>query len=109
MQKSKFLQKQVKYLGYIVGNGIIQTDPDKLQAIRDHSFSKSVRSFALLSIPLTAKLNTKNTFEWSEEANLSFENLKKQLCFAPLLHKPDFNRKSSVYENGEEVPIAYIS
>ncbi|XP_037929486.1 uncharacterized protein LOC119663972 [Teleopsis dalmanni] len=33
VQKSKFCHIEVKYLGYIVGNGIIKTDPAKVEAM----------------------------------------------------------------------------
>jgi len=33
VQKSKFCFKELKYLGFIVGNGTIKTDPGKVEAI----------------------------------------------------------------------------
>lgn len=74
VEKSRFLQKQVKYLGHIIGHGIIQTDTDEVQAIRNYPLQKSVRqlrrflavcgryshfvrNFESLSPPLTDVLN----------------------------------------------------
>lgn len=79
----------------------------------------------LFAAPLTDMLTKKKPFKWSTEAKPSFENLKEQLRCAPLLHNPNFNRPFSIQcdairfgvgavlsennENGEEVPIAYMS
>lgn len=109
IEKSKFVIKEVKYLGHIIGYGTIKTDPDKVIAIRDFPLPTSVkqlrrflgtwgwymrfvRNFASLSAPLTDMLQKARKYTWFEEAKNAFELLKKALCSAPVLHNPDFSR-----------------
>lgn len=41
--KSKFCKKEIKYLGYRIGNGCLKVDPDKVIAIKDFPIPKSPR------------------------------------------------------------------
>lgn len=113
IEKSKFVLKQVKYLGHLIGHGTIRTDPDKVQAIRDYPLPKSVRqlrrflgicgwyrrfvrNFATVSASLTDMLQKNRKFVWSEAAKSAFEELKDSLCSAPVLHNPNFSRPFSI-------------
>lgn len=83
--KSKFAMKQIKYLGYIVGDGCLKTDPDKVRAIEDFPRPKTVRQLrrflgltgwyqrfikndSAISAPLTNIKGNAERFQWSEEA-----------------------------------------
>lgn len=107
--KSKFCVNQIKYLGHVIGNGVIQTDPDKIAALMDYPIPKSIKdirrflgmagwyhkfisNFASVVAPITDLLKNKNKFEWNATAQESFEKLKKLLSSAPVLHSPDFNK-----------------
>lgn len=43
ISKSHFALKKVKYLGYIVGNGTLQVDDDKVMAIKEFPKPKSIK------------------------------------------------------------------
>ena len=43
VKKSKFCLKEFKYLGYIVGNREIKTDPAKVEAIKNIKISKTIK------------------------------------------------------------------
>lgn len=43
VQKSSFAMKEIKYLGYIVGNGVLKTDPEKIQAISEFPVPTTIR------------------------------------------------------------------
>lgn len=107
--KSHFCLRHVKYLGYVVGNGTLQTDPDKVSAVVDFPSPKSVRelrrflgmtgwyrrfiaNFAEISNPLTELLKKSKTFSWTDEAQRAFVNLKSRLTTAPVLINPDFTK-----------------
>lgn len=142
VDKSKFVMKEIRYLGYIIGNGCLKTDPEKVQAINNFpppATVKQVRSFlgmtgwyrrfipayAALATPLTSLLGGKGKFNWTNEAQVSFEKLKGCLVSAPVLAHPDFKRPfviqcdasatgvgSVLYQlsdDGLEHPIAYMS
>lgn len=109
VSKSKFAMKQIKYLGYIVGNGCLKTDPDKIRAIVDFPRPKTIRqlrsflgltgwyqrfieNYSAISAPLTNIKGKTEKFIWSEEAQKAFDHLKVRLTSAPILSHPDFGR-----------------
>lgn len=109
MDKSKFCQKEIQYLGYIIGQGCLKTDPSKLEAITDFPLPKTARqvrrfigmtgwyrqfipSFATLSAPLTDCLRKGKEFALTKEAEDAFQKLKEALTTAPVLAQPDFTK-----------------
>jgi hypothetical protein len=107
--KSHFCFKTLRYLGYIVGGGELQTDPDKLKSVAEFplSFSrKQVRRFlgmtgwyrrfipnyANLAAPLTDTLEKSPKFHVNDEAVQAFESLKNAHTTAPVLSNPDFSK-----------------
>ena len=108
-KKSKFGYKHLKYLGFIVGSGKIQTDPDKISAINDFPIPKTPRmvrsfmglcgwyrrfvpNFAELSSPITDTLKKGLKFKFSPEAKVAFEKLKQAMSSTPVLINPDFSK-----------------
>lgn len=111
--KSSFRIKQVKYLGYIVGNGSITTDNEKVRAITEYPVPKNIRElrqflgmagwyrrfvgdFATITFPLTELLAKKKAFKWSSAAQKAFEKLKVMISSAPVLVHPNYENKFRV-------------
>lgn len=109
VEKSKFVMKELRYLGYIIGNGCLKTDPEKVHAIQSFPVPKTVRqvrsflgltgwyrrfiaNYAGVASPITNLLAGKNSFKWSPEAQAAFERLKKCITTAPILAHPDFTK-----------------
>ncbi|XP_065361991.1 uncharacterized protein LOC135955566 [Calliphora vicina] len=107
--KSKFGLRSVKYLGYVVGNGTLMVDPDKVIAISEYPTPKTVRQlrqflglagwyrrfvadYASITFPLTELLSKKRNFMWNCDAQLAFETLKTCLTTAPFLSHPNYNK-----------------
>jgi len=44
VEKRKFCMKSVKYLGHIVGEGGVRTDPDKISALKEFPLLKSLKA-----------------------------------------------------------------
>jgi len=114
VEKSHFCLKEVNYLGHLIGNGTISTDPDKIEATTKfpvprsikqvHRFlgltgwyNKFIRNYVALAAPLTDTLKHKRSFSWSEEAQKSFELLKTHISTATLLHSPNVNTPFSIH------------
>ncbi|KAL7723989.1 hypothetical protein ACLKA6_001958 [Drosophila palustris] len=88
-------------------------------------YQKFIRGYASLTSPLTDALKHKKHFEWSEDAEKSFQTLKAEMCKAPVLHTPNFEAPFFIHcdashtgvggvlmqvnEENDEVPIAYMS
>ena len=109
ISKCRWCQKEVKYLGYIIGNGCIKTDPDKVAAIRNLSVPKNQRqvrsflglagwyrrfldNFASLTAPLTELTKKNKPFKWTEEAQKAFDEVKYRLTSAPVLITANFEK-----------------
>lgn len=124
--KSKFCQKEIKYLGYRIGNGCLKVDPDKVIAIKDFPIPKSPRqvrrfvgmanwyrgfisNFADLSGPLTDCLQkTGKPFQLTPEAISSFEKLKEALSSAPVLAQPDFEKEFIIQCDASRVGVGGV-
>lgn len=109
VEKSKFLLKQIKYLGYVVGDGCLKVDPEKVQAIKDFPqpttvrhirrflgmtgwFNRFIPNYAIICAPMTDLLKKKCKLQWNEKAELAFQQLKTALTSAPVLVNPDFSK-----------------
>lgn len=116
-KKCKFFRSSLKYLGFVVDEMGLRTDPDKVRAILDFPVPESakqvkmflgtaswyrrfIRDFASIAAPLNALTSTAKKapkFIWTEEANRAFMKLKESLVSAPVLACPDFDRPFIVH------------
>jgi len=139
--KSQFCLKKIDYLGYIVGEGTLQVNPNKVTAVSNFPVPKTKRQLKRFlgmtgwyqrfinqnsdqTFHLTELLRGKE-FHWNDNAQVSFEQLKKALTTALLLVHPNYEKPFIVQcdasingvgalqaqcdENGTERPIAYMS
>ena len=101
-KKPKFGYKHLRYFGFIVGNGQIQTDPEKVSAIKYFRKPKSPRqvrgimglagwyrrfvpNFASNSATITDCLKKDKKFVFTEETAQAFEQIKEALIASPVL------------------------
>ncbi|CAK1588900.1 unnamed protein product [Parnassius mnemosyne] len=141
MDKSIFCRRELKYLGYLVDKHGLRTDPGKVDIILNYPtptsakevkrflgmagwYRRFINNFPKISKPLN-KLTSKNVrFEWTTEADESFNHLKTALVSAPILKCPNFDLPFSIHcdassvavggvltqtYDGVEHPIAYCS
>ncbi|GKD40522.1 putative reverse transcriptase domain-containing protein [Tanacetum coccineum] len=86
--KCDFWLDLVQFLGHVIDRSGVHVDPAKIEAIR---------SFSLISKPLT-KLTQKNKkYEWGKEEEEAFQTLKQKLCSAPILALPEGTEDFMVY------------
>ncbi|KAL4323746.1 hypothetical protein GQ457_11G027680 [Hibiscus cannabinus] len=107
--KCLFGRESVEYLGHILSREGLTMDPSKVQAIRVWStptnikevrgflgmvgyYRRFIRGFATIAAPLTDLLRQGIKFQWTEKAQLAFENLKDLLSNAPVLGLPYFDK-----------------
>lgn len=109
VEKSRFCLKELKYLGFVTGDGCIKVDPEKVSAIVDFPkpttvrqirrfmgmagwYRRFIKNFSSLAAPLTDLISTKKSLVWNENAQVSFETLKIALSSAPILGHPNFTK-----------------
>jgi hypothetical protein len=108
-EKCEFYQKEVKYLGLIIGTDVIKMDPDKIAAVHDWPIPqkvKDVRSFlgfanfyrsfirrySELAQPLTRLTRKGVAFKWGIEEQAAFAALQLSFTSAPILRRFDHPR-----------------
>lgn len=105
MKKCDFAKTNVNFLGYVVSDKGISTDPKKVQAVMDWPrptnltevrsflgfvgyYRRFIFKYAEIAAPLTDLTRTTVPFQWSAAATRAFEKLKHALCNAPVLVVP---------------------
>lgn len=120
-QKCKFLQKEVIYLGHVVSEVGVSTDPGKIDVVRDWAqpettthvrsflgfagyYRRFIPSFSRIAAPLhglltgTAALGKKGKpVVWTPACQQAFEHLKTALLTAPILAYADFTKPFLLY------------
>lgn len=109
MKKSHFCFKELRYLGFIIGGGILRTDADKIIAIIAMPLPRSIKevksfvgsagwyarfimNFSTISAPITDCTKKGVKFSLTPAAIAAIHELKVALTTAPVLIHPDFKR-----------------
>ncbi|CAC5398333.1 unnamed protein product [Mytilus coruscus] len=107
-KKCTFAQNSCIYLGHKISNKGIEPPPDRVQAIVDYPKPKSVKelrrlvglfdwlrkyikNFSAEMEPLTRLLKKYERFNWTDEQQRAFQNVKSLLLNSPILAFPNFN------------------
>ncbi|MGH3054897.1 MAG: reverse transcriptase family protein, partial [Gaiellaceae bacterium] len=107
MSKCTFCVEEIDFLGYVLCQNGIKTQPTKVEAVQDwpvpqnvhdvqsflglcNFYRKFVESYAHVATPMSDLLRgDPGDFKWTPEAQTSFEELKKRLTTAPTLLVPN--------------------
>ncbi|PIK53313.1 hypothetical protein BSL78_09792 [Apostichopus japonicus] len=100
--KCKLFQRSVTYLGHVVSSEGVATDPEKIKAVSEWPrpqrltdvrsfvglcgyYRRFIRGFAEIASPLFKLTEKKQKFDWDEDCELAFSNLKTALTTARVL------------------------
>jgi len=137
LSKCTFGTQEIKYLGHVISDQGVSTDPDKVAVVANwptHAnvrelrvflglagyYRKFVKHFGIIYKPLTDLLKKHSVFVWTAVHQDSFAALKHALCTAPVLALPVFSRPFSLETDAsglgvgavlmqEGHPLAFIS
>lgn len=104
--KCHLFQTQVHYLGHVVSEKGVATDPEKVSAVSNWPIPENlpelraflgtvgyyrqyVEGFATKARPLNQLTGKNHKYFWSRECQISFDSLKQSLLEAPILGYPD--------------------
>lgn len=112
VDKCEFFCESLKFLGYVVDQNGLRTDPDKIKAIVEYPapntmtqlrrfpglcswYRRFIRNFSETASPLYNLLKgqlRKGKIKWNKDADDAFEKIKLALTSAPVLTTPDFTK-----------------
>lgn len=139
--KCRFFCQEIMFLGYLIGGGLIKPDPRKVAAVMNFPVPRSMKEvrrvlglagyyrrlipkFSEITAALSDLLKGESRFQWTKEAQHSFETLKAVLSSEPVVGNPQFELEfilqcdaSDVaaaavlgqFQGGVEIVIAYYS
>jgi hypothetical protein len=110
----EFWLTEVAFLGHVISAEGISVDPSKVKdvlnwmpptnALEIRSFlrlagyyRRFIKDFSKIAKPMTRLLERNKDFDWTEECQASFEELKKRLTSAPVLILLDITKKFDIY------------
>jgi hypothetical protein len=126
MKKSSFMKTELIYLGFFISADELRMDPDKVEVIKNwpspknifevksfHDlasfYQKFIRNFSGISAAMmdTVKKGHKS-FHWTEEAEKSFNLLKRNIMERPVLVLSDFRKTFQVKCNASGFAIGVV-
>ena len=137
-EKCVFVEEKVKFLGHVVSGQGVETDPAKIEKVSKwptpknsdeprsflafagyyrrfiKDFSKITRPLSDLLPPTTTKKSTykapkqKTEWNWTEEHQNIFDNLKYVLSKPPILAYPDFNKQFELHTDASSKGLGAV-
>ncbi|KAE9092323.1 hypothetical protein PF010_g17851 [Phytophthora fragariae] len=122
MKKCKWGRDQVAFLGHIVTPSGILPNPEKVKAVmnvkRPHDlhtvraflgltsyFRRYIPGYAAISAPIE-RLKAKGVlFNWDDDCEAAFVQLKRKLVEPPILVYPDFSKRFKLYVDSSKLAV----
>ena len=123
--KCHFFRKQVAFLGHVVSEDGIATDPEKIQAVVSWPpptnvtqvraylgfcsyYRRFIPNFSQIAHPLSRLTGKQVPFHWTKECNDAFEKLKGQLISAPIMAYPTDTGEYLLDTDASDVAIGAV-
>lgn len=128
IEKCEFCRSSLKFLGFVVDDQGLRTDPEKVEAItrfRTPTNTTEVKrliglisyyriflpNLSTISSPITALIKNKKkgqTISWNSEAEAAFSEIKKLITVAPILISPNFDEKFFIQTDASLVGVGAV-
>lgn len=123
--KCQFAKQSISYLGHIVSNRGVSTDPGKIESVQlwpqpkdikelrsflglSGYYRKFVRNYAVIARPLTDLLKKGTIFVWTPVHSSAFEALKTALVSAPVLALLDFSKPFQLQTDASDSGVGAV-
>ena len=101
-EKCLFDQKEIKFLGHVVGDDRMRMDHQKVKDIQDweiqtkvpklcsffglpNYYCRFIAGYSAIVVPLTELLKKDQKWEWEKDCQKAFETLKEAMMKEPVL------------------------
>lgn len=109
-KKCSLFKHRVSYLGHVITENGVETDPQKVKCIRSWPtptnvsdlrsflglcsyYRRFVKGFAAIANPLHGLTQKDKKFDWNADCETAFQDLKRLLVTSPVLALPDFSKQ----------------
>ncbi|CAB4420776.1 unnamed protein product [Rhizophagus irregularis] len=110
LKKCKFGERNIEFLGHIVGKDGLQPDVKKVETINKIKppqtirevrsflglcsyYRKFIKNYSKIAKPITKLIKKDEEFRWGQEQQNAFKILKEKLTQKPILAHPDFEKE----------------
>ena len=131
LEKSEWVKGEVKYLGYVIGAGVLKMDPEKIEAIKKIPlptkvdghyrpnlrkqirrflgatgfYRRFVKDYAALTAPLTELTKMSERISWGEEHTKVWRELQERMSAYPILRQPDSTKEYFVDTDASNIGL----
>ncbi|SAL96256.1 hypothetical protein [Absidia glauca] len=124
-EKCEFDKSEVEFLGFRIGAAGVSMDPAKVKTITDwpppktvhdvqvflgfaNFYRRFIRSYSKLTTPITNLLKKNTKFNWSEQTQQVFNQLKETFTTAPILQLFDPDLPCTIETDASNFAIAGV-
>lgn len=125
LEKCKFGQREVEFLGLIVGTNGVRPNPKKVRAIQElpppnnttalrsflgatNYFRRFIKDYATIATPLYELTKNDKEYHWAERQQQAFEGLRKALMSAPVMIGPIPDRPFRIESDASCIAIGAV-
>ena len=125
LKKCEFWLESVSFLGHVIFRDGVSVDPKKVEAVVEWNrptsvteirsflglagyYRRFVKGFSRISMPLTRLTQKGVKFEWSDDCEKSFQDLKSRLVCAPVLIVPFGDEGFTIYSDASKMGLGCV-
>lgn len=128
LKKCEFFKSSLKFLGFVVSEHGLHTDPDKVSVMLNYPrprtsteikrftgmcswYRRFINGFSTLVSPLNDLIKGKKKKQavlWTPEAEEAFVKIKEALVSAPILCQPDFNQPFTIQCDASDTGVGGV-
>ncbi|CAB4441358.1 unnamed protein product [Rhizophagus irregularis] len=125
IKECKFGERNIEFLGYIVGRDGLKLDVKKVEKIKEIKIPETVtqvrsflglcsyyrrfiKNFARIAKPLYYLVKKEVPFEWTEKQQEAFKELKIRLMEKPVLDHPNFEKEFILITDASEEGLGAV-
>jgi hypothetical protein len=124
-EKCHFCTQEAHFLGHVVGTHGVAPDPEKIEKVDKYPapkclrevrsflglagyYRKFIKDYSKKAKPLTNLTQKERPFEWTNDQQEAFEELKKSLTSQPVLKYPDFEKEFTLMTDASNIAIGAV-